>query len=457
MDTLSRIIKEQREFFNLGITKNIDFRINALEHLKNSIENNETLILDALKKDLNKNEIESYMTEIGISLAEITYMIKSIRSFSRAKRVRTPLAYVGSRSYIVPEPLGLTLVISPWNYPFQLAINPLIGSIAAGNCCIVKTSSMSPNTSNTIKKIVSEAFEDRHVYVVENSKGMSSRVLEEKFDYIFFTGSPNIGRVVMEAASKNLTPVTLELGGKSPCIIHNDADIKNAAKGICFGKFSNAGQTCVSPDYVLVQEDIKNVLIEEIKNTLVQFYGQDAKSSPNFGRIINDKHFNRLKNLISGQDVVVGGYVDEKERFISPTVLNNVSLDAPVMDEEIFGPILPIIEYETLKDAINIINDKPKPLALYIFSSSKEVQDEIVKSTSSGGVCINDTLIHMTTNYLPFGGVGESGMGSYHGRASFDTFSHNKSVLKSSVSIDTKVYPPYNITLDKIKKLLKFL
>lgn len=457
MDTLSKVIKEQRDFFNLGITKNIDFRIKALEKLKKSIENNESIILDALKKDLNKNKIESYMTEIGMCLSEINYMIKNIKKFSKSKRVKTPVAYVGSKSYIVPEPLGLTLIISPWNYPFQLAINPLVGSIAAGNCCIIKTSSMSFNTSYAIKKIITEAFEDKYVYVVENSKDMSSRVLKEKFDYIFFTGSPNIGRIVMEAAAKNLTPVTLELGGKSPCIVHKDADIKTTAKGICFGKFSNAGQTCVAPDYVLVQKEIKSSLIEEIKNTLIQFYGEDVKNNPNFGRIINDKHFNRIKNLMEGENIVVGGYVDEGERFISPTILDNVSLDAPVMGEEIFGPILPIIEYEKLEDAINIINDRSKPLSLYIFSSSKTVQDKIIKNTSSGGVCINSTLIHMTTNYLPFGGVGESGMGNYHGKASFDTFSHNKSVLKSSRFIDTKVYPPYNMTLNKIKKLLKFL
>ncbi|WP_373897349.1 aldehyde dehydrogenase [Haloimpatiens sp. FM7315] len=457
MDDFSKIVENQRIYFNGGSTQNIDFRINALKKLKKAIEDNESLILKALKEDLNKNEAEAYMTEIGVSLSEISYMIKNIQKFLKKKKVKTPLAYMGSKSYIVPEPLGIALIISPWNYPFQLAINPLIGSIAAGNCSILKNSSMSPNTSKAIKKIISDNFEENYIYVADNDKGMSSRVLEEKYDYIFFTGSPSIGRVVMSSASKNLTPVTLELGGKSPCIVHKDADLKTSAKRICFGKFSNAGQTCVSPDYVLVHKDISKAFVEEIKNTLITFYTENPENSDKYGKIINAKHFNRLKNLLSEGKIEIGGQTCEDKLYIAPTVMNEVSLDSTLMEEEIFGPILPVIEYTNLDSIIKFINMRSKPLALYIFSKNPETQNKIIKSTSSGGVCVNDTLIHMTSNYLPFGGVGESGMGNYHGLASFKVFSHEKSILKSSTLIDMKIYPPYDISLKKLKKLLKFL
>ncbi|MFD3155499.1 aldehyde dehydrogenase [Haloimpatiens sp. FM7330] len=455
--SLSEIVKNQRTFFKSGKTRNLDFRILQLKKLKMAIQKNEELIFNALKKDLNKPEIESYITELGLSLIEIDNMIKNLKKYAKPKKVKTPLAYIKSKSYIISEPLGVTLIISPWNYPFQLTINPLIGSIAAGNCCIIKTSSMSPNTSSVIRTFINNTFNENYITVVENKKDTSSMILKEKFDYIFFTGSPRIGRIVMESAAKNLTPVTLELGGKSPCIVDTDINIKNTCRRICFGKFSNSGQTCVAPDYLLVNKNIKNDLIDELKTTITNFYGSNPQNSKYFGRIINSKHFNRLKNLLQGQNIIFGGKMDENERYISPTILDNVSLSSPIMQEEIFGPILPVIEYSSLQKAIDIINTKSKPLALYIFSKDKNVQNVILQRTSSGGVCINDTLIHITTDTLPFGGVGESGMGNYHGKASFDTFSHKKSILKSPFSIDTKVYPPYKITLEKAKKLLKFL
>lgn len=457
MDSVSQIIKQQRDFFNTGATKDINFRINALKYLKMALKNYETELLDALKKDLNKSKTEAYMTEIGICISEINYMIKNLKRFSKPKKVKTPKAYIGSSSYIYPEPLGVTLIIAPWNYPVQLSIAPLIGSIAAGNCCVIETSNMAINSANVIRKMINKSFKNHYIYVLENTEEMPTRILEERFDYIFFTGSQRVGKIVMNSASKNLTPVTLELGGKSPCIVTPDADLEMSAKRICFGKFSNAGQTCVAPDYLLVHKNISQNLISELKKNILSFYGSNPKQSNDFGKIINMKHFERLKLLLQNQNIIFGGDLDSTNLFISPTLILNPNLDSNLMNEEIFGPILPIIEYSNLNKIISFINSKEKPLALYLFSTEDDIKNKILNNTSSGGVCINDTLIHITTNYLPFGGVGSSGMGSYHGEASFKTFSHYKSILKSSLAIDTKIYPPYKIDINKLKRLMKFL
>lgn len=452
------ILERQREFFRSGATLDINFRREQLINLKNMIEENESRILGALSSDLNKSDMEGYLTEVGFVLNELDYMIKKLDRFVRPQIVRTPIAYFGSKSYIVPEPYGVVLILSPWNYPFQLIIAPLIGAIAAGNCAILKPSEYSPHTTALISELISQTFDDAYITVVEGEIPETQALLKEKFDYIFFTGSIAVGKIVMEAASKNLTPVTLELGGKSPCIVDSNIDVERTARRIAWGKFLNAGQTCVAPDYLLIQEDIKRELLAEFKRAIYEFYGEDPKKSEHYVRIINKRHFDRLTNLLDNGDIVLGGSTDSKELYIAPTILENVDLDSELMQEEIFGPLLPIIEYREIKEAISFINDRPKPLALYLFTKDRHKKEHILRNTSSGGACINDTISHMTTKWLPFGGVGDSGMGRYHGRASFDTFSHKKSVLDSGFKIDLKQkYPPYSTPLDKMKKLMKFL
>ncbi|OKH35894.1 aldehyde dehydrogenase family protein [[Phormidium ambiguum] IAM M-71] len=451
---VQEILQQQRKFFSTDRTKNIEFRLTQLKNLKQAILDHKEEIIAAGKADLNKPIFESYLTEIG-TIKEIDYAIKNLKKWSKPKKVATPLEQLPGKAFIYPEPLGVVLIIAPWNYPFQLTILPLVGAIAAGNCAIVKPSEISQNTSHIIAKIFQKTFDPEYIAVVEGGVETSQKLLQQKFDHIFFTGGTAIGKIVMEAAAKNLTPVTLELGGKSPCIIDSDINIEYTARRIAWGKFLNAGQTCIAPDYLLVNQKIKQPLLDSIKNCIQEFYGEDPEKSPDFGRIINQKQFNRLEKLLNNGNIITGGKTNPDTCYIAPTLIDNVSLDAPIMQEEIFGPILPILEYNNLEEAISIVNNQPKPLALYFFSKNQEYQQQVLQKTSSGGVCINDTIMHIGVTELPFGGVGNSGIGSYHGKASFDTFSHQKSVLKKSFLVDIKVrYAPYLGKLDLIKKMM---
>ena len=456
MSDIKKTIKNQRRFFSTGKTKDLDFRIRNLKILRKIIIENQDEISQALHKDLNKSAFEAYETEIGMVLEEIRYVIKNLPKWAKCKRVRTPITNFLSQSYIYPEPYGIVLIMSPWNYPFQLTINPLIGSIAAGNCSITKPSDYSPNTSALINKLISENFHKSYIHVVTGGRDANQSLLTEKFDYIFFTGSVNVGKIVMEAASKHLTPVTLELGGKSPCIIDQTADIDLSAKRIIWGKLINAGQTCIAPDYLLIHKSVKNQLIDRIKYYIQKFYGEDPCSNAEYPKIVNKKHFNRLLGLMEGHNIIYGGDYNESTNHIGPTLLDDVSLDDNVMKEEIFGPILPILEFDNIYQVINLVNDNPKPLALYLFSNNKSTQEKIIRDISFGGGCINDTLVHFATSYMPFGGVGESGMGGYHGKASFDTFSHEKGIVKKSNLFDIALrYPPYKDNLKILKKVIK--
>ena len=458
MDNIKIILEKQREYFNTGATRNLDFRIEKLSVLKRSIKKNENQILKALWADLHKSEFEAYATEVGIILDEINFVMKHLKSWSKTRKVRTPLTHFLSSSYIYSEPYGVSLIISPWNYPFQLLMAPLIGSIAAGNCAMLKPSENSPNTTEVIIKIIEESFSEEFVSVVEPYGGKESAkaLLQENFDYIFFTGSVPVGKIVMEAAAKHLTPVTLELGGKSPCIVHNDADIKLAARRIAWGKFLNAGQTCVAPDYILVHESVKAQLLTEIRTCIKEFFGETPVSSNDFPRIINERQFDRLVGLLDKGNVVIGGEYSKVDRYIAPTIIDNITWNDPIMLDEIFGPILPILEFEDLEQVIKTVNSKPKPLALYFFSNNKKHQERIIAMISYGGGCINDTIMHVASSYLPFGGVGSSGMSAYHGKGSFDVFSHKKSVTKKSNLIDIKIrYAPYNNKIKLLKKLMK--
>jgi aldehyde dehydrogenase (NAD+) len=425
-----------------------------LKTLQKSIIAHESEIFDALKKDLNKSPFEAYETEVGITLQELQYVIKHVRSWAKPERVKTPLLHFKSTSFILSEPYGVVLIMSPWNYPLQLSIAPLIGSIAAGNCTLIKPSAYSPATSAVIAKIVRECFDEGFVAVIEGGREANQALLKEKFDYIFFTGSVEVGKTVMAAAAENLTPVTLELGGKSPCIVDCNTNLEITARRIVWGKCLNAGQTCVAPDYLLVHKDVKNDLLNSMKKYIAEFYGQHPHKSEDLPKIINRKHFDRVKELLNCGKTVVGGQYDEKTLKISPTILDDVSWDEPVMQEEIFGPVLPVLEFDDLSQVIETVNKRPKPLALYLFTTSKQTEKKILENIPFGGGCINDTIVHLATSYMPFGGVGESGMGRYHGRWSFDTFSHKKSILKKSNLIDIKLrYPPYRDKLSLLKKM----
>ena len=454
MDYIESILEKQKEFFDSNTTKDVQFRIENLNKMKEIIEANEKNIMEALNKDLGKSEFEAYSTEVGITLSEMNYVINNLKKWAKPKKVKTPITDFKSTSYICPEPYGETLIISPWNYPFQLTFAPLVGSIAAGNTVIVKPSSTSQFTTEIIEKIINENFDPRYIHVIsgENSRSL----IDRNFDYVFYTGSPSIGRTIMEKASKNLTPVTLELGGKSPCIVDSAGDIKLFAKRIVWGKFLNAGQTCVAPDYLLVHKGVKNELISHMITYIKEFYTENPIDCPDFGRIINTKQFDRLVSLMKNENILYGGNYNRESLYISPTLIDDVDWNSPIMKDEIFGPLFPIMEYQSLDEVIKTINSHPKPLALYFFSANKANQDKIVSCTSFGGGCINDTIMHLTSPHLPFGGVGMSGIGSYHGKKSFDTFTHYKSILKRSNIIDINFrYPPYKDKLNLVKKLLK--
>jgi acyl-CoA reductase-like NAD-dependent aldehyde dehydrogenase len=455
---IKQIVAQQRQFFETGKTKNIAFRIAQLKILRQAILEQESAILAALKADLNKAEAESYLAEIR-TIQDISYAIKNLPNWAKPQKVSIPLESFPGAARIYSEPLGTVLIISPWNYPFYLLIAPLIGAIAAGNCAVLKPSELAPNTSNLIADLIAQNFDPGYITTVLGDAEVGKQLLDQKFDYIFFTGSNAVGKVVMAAAAKNLTPVTLELGGKSPCIVDNDVNLEVAAKRITWGKFINAGQTCIAPDYLLVQRAIKSDLLAAIQKNLLEFFGENPEQSPDYCRIINQKHFNRLMELLKSGKIVNGAIVNlpnPATRYIPPTILDDVSPSSPVMQEEIFGPILPVIVYDSLEEAIAFVNQRPKPLALYFFSRNQQHQNQVLQATSSGGVCINDILLHLTVPELPFGGVGQSGMGSYHGKASFDTFSHQKSVLIKPFWFDIFLrYQPYKNKLRWLKYIIR--
>lgn len=454
-EEIQRILQTQRDFFATNKTKEVAFRKKQLKKLKQIIEENEDAIVEVLHKDLHKHEFESYATEIGFVLVDLDKTISSLNSWAKPKRVKTPLFMQVGSSKIQSEPYGNTLIIAPWNYPVQLLIAPLIGAIAAGNTAILKPSEYAQHTSTLFAKLLNEAFDENYIKVIEGAVEETKLLLDEQFDYIFFTGSTNVGKIVYQAAAKNLTPVTLELGGKSPCIVDNDTHLDYTAKRIVWGKFVNLGQTCIAPDYILVDQKIKAALIEKIRLYIQEFFGDNPQQSDSLGRIINDKHFDRIVGYLEDGEVILGGEHDKSDRYIAPTLLDKVGLDSQVMQEEIFGPILPIIEYGNLREAIDFIKARPKPLALYMFSKNSKKIDRVLNDTSSGGACINDTLMHIANPHLPFGGVGQSGIGAYHGQHSFDLFSHQKSVLHRSFLVEEPIrYAPYTLKRSWLKKLM---
>jgi aldehyde dehydrogenase (NAD+) len=447
---IPNLVTQQREFFRTEQTQSIAFRLEQLTKLKQAIVDRQEAIIQAAKADLGRPAFEAYF-EIA-TLGEINLALKQLKNWVKPQRVKSPIDQFPASAWIQPDPLGVVLIIGPWNYPFQLMMSPLVGAIAAGNCAILKPSEHAPHTSRVVAELISDTFDPHYIAVTEGDANISQQLLAEKFDHIFFTGGTAIGRIVMAAAAQHLTPVTLELGGKSPCIVDLDIHLDRAAKRIAWGKFINTGQTCIAPDYLLVQRQIKSALVDRIKYYIKEFYGENPAISPDYGRIIHRRHFDRLITFLDRGEIVLGGDYQPADRYLAPTLIDGVTWDDPVMQEEIFGPILPILTYDELEDAITQVNDRPKPLALYFFSQDRQKQDRILRATSSGGVCINDTVMQVGVNSLPFGGVGESGMGAYHGKASFDTFSHSKSVLKREFWLDLGWrYAPY--TAQKLKQI----
>lgn len=456
MTEIQSLVQRQKAFFKTGQTKDAQFRKTQLDTLQRAIGENQEKILKALQQDLSKSAYEGYLTEVGIVRDEIRFIKKHLLKWTKARRVRTHLFQFPGSSYIYAEPYGVSLIISPWNYPFQLVIGPLIGSIAAGNCTVVKPSEHAPRTAGIFSEIISNNFQRDYIAAIEGEAEVSQALLEEDFDYIFFTGSAAVGKLVMQAAARHLTPVTLELGGKSPCIVDRDVDLNLTAKRIVSGKFINAGQTCIAPDYLLVHREIKRELLERIKFFIHQFYGDDPQLSPDYPRIVNEKHFLRLKRLLHTGTVIFGGHCDRQSLYIAPTLLDDIAWDDPIMQDEIFGPILPVLTYDDLADAVSRVKDLPQPLALYYFSNNRQNGEKIIREISFGGGCINDTLLHFANPHLPFGGVGSSGIGSYHGKKSFEAFSHQKSILKRSFRLDAPLrYPPYGNKLRILKRIMR--
>ena len=452
---IKTLLENQRNFFNTYTTISVKFRIEALKRLKNEIIKNEDKIKEALFLDLGKSGSESYMCEIGMTLSEISYMLKNIKRLTKIKRVKTPLEQFHSTSYQVANPYGNVLILSPWNYPFLLSMSPLVTAIAAGNTAILKPSAYAPNTAKVIKEILDDIFDSSYVHTVLGGREENQNLLKEKFDLIFFTGSSEVGKVVLRNAAEHLTPCILELGGKSPVIVDETANIKLAARRIVFGKILNSGQTCVAPDYIYCSKHIKDRLIENIIIEINKQLGEKPLDNANFPKIINKKHFERIINLINKDKVIYGGEYDEESLKISPTVISDVTVDEAIMQEEIFGPLLPIITYENFSEVIDYLKDKPKPLALYLFTENKKVKDYIVKNIRYGGGCINDTIIHLATTNMGFGGVGESGMGAYHGEIGFKSFSHVKSIVDKKTWLDLITrYQPYSKNKDALVKFL---
>lgn len=447
------ILAAQRAYFATGATKSITFRLAQLQQLKAAILARQTEIVAAVQADLGRPEFEGYF-ELGI-IDELNYLLKHLKRWVKPRRVSLPLTQLPGSAWVQPEPLGVVLVIGPWNYPFQLVLSPLMGAIAAGNCALIKPSELAPATSRVVAALVRDTFDSQYVAVVEGGVETAQALLAERFDHIFFTGGTRVGQIVMAAAAKHLTPVTLELGGKSPCIVDETANLAVTARRIAWGKYLNMGQTCIAPDYLLVHETVKQPLLAELKTVLTNFFGEDPETSPDLARIVNDRQFDRLVTLLDGETVAIGGQTDRDGRFIAPTVLDAVSWEAPVMQDEIFGPILPVLTYRSIDEAIGHINARPKPLALYVFSKDSDTQERVLAQTSSGGACVNDVFLQVAIWGLPFGGVGNSGMGAYHGKSSFDTFSHLKSVVKKPFWFDLNWrYAPYANKLAFFKKVI---
>ncbi len=446
-------IQRQRAYFRAGHTLSVDFRLRQLQRLKQAVLSHEAQIVAAAKADLGRSDYEAYFEISGI--AELDLVIKQLRSWAKPKRVPASLGLLPASAWIQPEPLGGVLIIGPWNYPFQLIISPLIGAIAAGNCAILKPSELAPQTSQVVAELIRDTFDPEYVAVMEGGVEISQSLLAEKFDHIFFTGGTRVGKIVMQAAAQQLTSVTLELGGKNPCIVDTDVPIDLAAKRIAWGKFLNAGQICIAPDYVLVDRQIKGELLTALQQTITEFFGEDPAQSPDFSRIINDRQFVRLQQLLDNGEIVVGGQTDREQRYVAPTILDQIRWEDPIMEEEIFGPILPVLAYDDLDEVIARINDRPKPLSLYLFSRDQQKQHKVLQHTSSGGVCLNDTVLQVAAWHLPFGGVGDSGIGAYHGKASFEVFSHQKSVLKKPFWLDASWrYAPYAKKLGLLKRII---
>ena len=451
---INRLVSIQRRYFRTGATLSIEGRLGALRRLYAAVSQHEGEICQALKRDLGKSGFESYMCETGMVLEEISYMIKHLRRFAAERTVPTPLAQFHSRSFVKPSPYGVVLIMSPWNYPFMLTLSPLVDALAAGNTAVVKPSAYSPHTSQVIEKLLRQCFPAHYVAVVTGGRAENTCLLGEHFDYIFFTGSQAVGREVMRSAAEHLTPVTLELGGKSPCIVDETADIRLAARRIVFGKYLNCGQTCVAPDYIYCHRAVKGRLVKEIKKQIRRQLGREPLDNPNYGKIINEKHFDRLLGLMEEKKIVCGGRSDREYLRIEPTVMEPVSFSDAVMQEEIFGPILPILVFDHIGEVIRNVNAMPHPLALYIFTSDKRAAKKVLARCGFGGGCVNDTIIHLATSEMGFGGFGESGMGAYHGKAGFDTFTHYKSIVDKKTWLDLPIrYQPYRRIWERAVRL----
>ncbi|TGB04383.1 aldehyde dehydrogenase [Halobacillus salinus] len=448
------IVDQQKAWFQEGHTSNYEFRKDQLERMRKMLDTFEKPILDALKFDLNKSEYEAYASEIAFLKSEIRHHLKDLKKWMQPHKVKAPLTHTGSKNYIYKEPYGTVLVIAPWNYPVQLALAPVIGAIAAGNTVIIKPSELTPTVSWVIKKMVEQYFSPEYIAVIEGDKEVTKQLTDSPLDYIFFTGSVPVGKIIMEQASKRLIPVTLELGGKSPSIVHKDANLELAAKRIVWGKFTNAGQTCIAPDYLFVHHEVKEELLRKIDEYITKFYGEEPLENPDYVKVVNDQHFQRISDYLKSGTILTGGQVDEERRKIEPTILDCVAWEAPVMQDEIFGPILPVLSYESLDEVIHQVNNRPKPLALYYFGEKEADQERIIESIGFGGGCINDTLYHIINPHLPFGGVGESGIGQYHGKSSFDTFTHHKSITKQTTKFDQNFrYPGSELGFKIIKRI----
>ena len=453
---ISQVAATARTAFESGKTRPLAWRKAQLSSMIKMLQDNADELSAALKQDLGRGPEEAWLYDIGFSITEIELIIKNLKKWTEPRKVSTPLVSLPGSSHRIPQPLGVVLVIAPWNYPIQLLMIPVAGAIAAGNAVVMKPSEVSSATSALLGKLVPQYFDKDAIAIVEGAVPETTQLLAEKFDHIFYTGNGTVGRVVMRAAAENLTPVTLELGGKSPTIVDKSANLAIAGRRIAWAKYVNAGQTCVAPDYVLAHADIADKLVDEIRKSVNDFYGADPQQSGDFARISSPRHFSRLKAMLASGKIAIGGQTDEQQRYIAPTVLVDVTASDPVMQEEIFGPILPMLTVGSIDEAINFVNARPHPLALYVFSEDQKVNDQVVASTTSGGVTVNGTIFHMTGPFLPFGGVGESGMGAYHGRAGVDTFQHLKPVLKRSTRVDAPLaYPPY--TKRKFAILKKFI
>ncbi|MBA2173682.1 aldehyde dehydrogenase [Halobacillus locisalis] len=452
---MHQIVDQQKAWFEEGHTRSYAFRKEQLERMKKMLNTFEKPIIDALRFDLNKSEYEAYASEIAFLKSEISHHLKELKTWMKPHKVKAPLTHIGSKNYIYKEPYGTVLVIAPWNYPIQLALAPVIGAIAAGNTVIIKPSELTPTVSWVIKKMIEQYFSPEYIAVVEGDKEVTQELLDSPLDYIFFTGSVPVGKIIMEKASRRLIPVTLELGGKSPTIVHKDANIDLAAKRIVWGKFTNSGQTCIAPDYLFVHHEVKAELIQAMKKYIHEFHGEQPLKSSDYVKIVNGQHFDRISQYLEEGTVLTGGRVDEERQKIEPTILDQVKWADQVMQDEIFGPVLPVLTFDTLDEVIEQVNARPKPLALYYFGEDEKDQEKIIGSIGFGGGCINDTLYHILNPHLPFGGVGESGIGNYHGQSSFDTFTHDKSITKQSTKFDQNFrYPGSELGLKIIKRLL---